>query len=186
MAQINSDVEKIKNAIEERKTVLIHNTQRNFNQVLPDLIRYIAESDTFLIYVSVRQGCDVLKEFIEKENIKKENLLFVDMITKTPSNRPERKDNCIFTNTPTNLTDAAMAISQALVAYQNKKMVLVVDDIDSLVEYNPLPTVAKFMQFIITRGHAANVSVLLNYTDRDMIKFVIENISDKVDYTVHL
>ncbi len=146
------------------------------------LIRNIVKSRRFLIYVSARTGYPVIKEKVEKDlGLTKERVLFVDLVTRTPSDRPERRENCVFTNAPTNLTDVAMALSQALIVYQKTGVVVMIDDLNSLANYNMTPTVIKFVKFVITRSKALGGSVILLYSPSDEMEAITQSIKGEVD-----
>jgi hypothetical protein len=174
------------NALKESRAVLAERSESSSGPPVK-LIKEALESGRFLIYITARLSYETLNDVIKSEiNENEKNVLFIDMISRTSSGRPERRGNCVFTNAPTNLTDVAMMLSQALIAYQKRGVVVILDDINSLAIYNPTPTVIKFVRFAIMRSRELGASALLMYSSTKDIENVVEALKEEVDEKIML
>ncbi len=118
------------------------------------------------LYITVNRPYSALVENLRSRGVNVDNLFFIDLITKTSGESPERTKNCLFISSPENLTDLGIAIDEAIYADGNKKF-LFLDTVSSLLLYNSAGTIKNFEEFIITRMRRGNLKGIMISIDKD-------------------
>ena len=127
------------------------------------LLKILVNQNKFSgIYITVNRPFDSLIQIMKDDFIDTEKIFFIDCITKmapatskislTSRNKLERTKNCIFIPSPSGLTEIGLALSEALAGIENpKNKFLYLDSLTTLLIYNDLETIVKFVHFLSTR-----------------------------------
>jgi len=102
------------------------------------------------IYITINRPYQNLIEMFSRKGIDTDKIFFIDAITKVTGGKEVDVKNCVFLDSPTNLTDIAIAMRQAVNFMEGEKFIFV-DAISTLLIYNNDQSVIKFAHFIIGR-----------------------------------
>jgi hypothetical protein len=118
-----------------------------------------------------------------KKGINLNKILFIDCISQQLKEKTKNADNCVFINSPQNLTAISIAVNEAIRSISGKRM-LFFDSLSILLIYNDAITLGKFSNFILNKMRASDVDMILlaleSDTSKDIIK-QIETIADVVE-----
>jgi hypothetical protein len=133
------------------------------------------------LYITIDKLYKDISRLLGSKGIKTDKLFFIDVMTKTTSRRPERTENCLFTNSPQSLTEISYAITQ-IVQVRPEINFLFIDSLSTLFYYNELDSVIRFIHFLVSATKALNmlsIFTILKETDKKIIK-EIEPFFDKI------
>lgn len=118
----------------------------NYEEVNMHILnRFIGEEEKHGIYITLNRPYDSIVGLMKKENIDIKKLSFIDCISKEIG-KPKGKVNCIFVRSPADLTEIAVALDKLF--QHNKHGFIFFDSLDTLLFYNRLDRVIKFVHFI--------------------------------------
>jgi len=91
--------------------------------------------------------CITLAEDLKAENVRTDQIFFIDMVTKYVGTPKEEAPNCIFIDSPQDLTDMAIVMQQAADHFKGKCPLIILDSISTLLIYNDIKVISKFSHF---------------------------------------
>jgi KaiC/GvpD/RAD55 family RecA-like ATPase len=127
----------------------------------------------------------VLIKILEKNNINTDKLFFIDCITKTLGLEREEK-KCLFLENPQNLTNIAIAIDEIMSAIPAKNKSLFVDPMSTLLIYNRVETVSKFLHVLTGKIRVLNLNGVLLSAEKELDPEFADQLEQFVDKTVDL
>jgi len=145
---------------------------------------FVHEKKMFGIYITVNRPYGSLVQLLKKEKIDTSKIFFIDLITSTLSNAPERKENCIFMGSASNLTDLSLAISEAVEASPETKKFIFLDSLSTMLIYNEAGTLSKFSHFLTGRLRELKVSGVLISMDTETDRKLTTTLSQFCDRVV--
>ncbi len=137
------------------------------------------------IYITVNRPYNSLVSLLKSEGIDPTKMFFIDLITKTPNDAPQRKENCIFMGTATNLTDLSLAISQAVSANEKSKKFIYLDSLSTMLIYNEAGSLSRFSHFLTSRLREWNVDGVFISLDSASDRVLTDKLSQFCDKIVH-
>lgn len=118
----------------------------NYEEVNMQILnKFISEEKKHGIYITLNRPYDNIVGLMKKDKIDIKKLSFIDCISKEIS-RPKGKVDCIFIRSPADLTGMAIALDKLF--EHNKHGFIFFDSLDTLLFYNKLDGVIKFLHFI--------------------------------------
>jgi len=137
------------------------------------------------IYITVNRPYITLVEFLKKNQIKLDNIFFIDCITKTGGGRPEITEDCLYLTSPHNLTELGIALTQAMDAMKGKPgKFLFLDSLSMMAIYNSFTTLAQFSHFLTTRIRLsklkAGILISLEKEVDEKLLLILKELCDKV------
>lgn len=122
---------------------------KNYQKTNISLVNYLTKDLNIPgVYVSLNKPCSALKNIFAKSNIDTRTILFIDSITKTVGGNIKKTKECLFIGTPENLSDLSLAMDQAVTSLPGKEKFLFFDSLNTLLIYNDVKTVARFIHFL--------------------------------------
>lgn len=134
------------------------------------------------IYITVNRPYQNLKDVLDSEDIDTSKLIFIDCITKGAGVEPERVDQAIFMKSPQNLTDIAVAISQAI----PEKKFIFLDSLSTLMLYNNAESVTQFAQFLTVRLRSMGVMGVLISLEKESEKEIQKTLRQFCDVVLEV
>ena len=136
------------------------------------------------IYITVNRPYLSLLSLLSKEGIDTSHMFFIDLITRTLNDMPERKSNRIFMGSATNLTDLSLAISQAVSANQKAKKFIYLDSLSTMLIYNEAGSLSRFSHFLTSRLREWNVDGVFISLDSASDRELTDKLSQFCDKVV--
>ena len=100
------------------------------------------------IYVTLNKPYSAMLTHFKKAKIDSRLIIFIDAITKITGGKIKKEKNCLFIGSPENLSDISIAMDQAVRALPGKNKFLFFDSLNTLLMYNSVETVIKFIHFL--------------------------------------
>ena len=114
-----------------------------------NIIRYLTQEIKIPgVYVTLNKPFSTIKNLFEKAKIDTRIIIFIDSITKTSGGETKKTKECLFIGTPQNLSDLSLAMDQAVTSLPVKEKFLFFDSLTTLLLYNDVKTVARFIHFL--------------------------------------
>ncbi|MBI4144713.1 hypothetical protein HY493_00710 [Candidatus Woesearchaeota archaeon] len=149
---------------------------QRFNDYTLRLARKTAK-EGIVIYVSVNRPASTISELWRNAGIDQSRLFIIDC---SPSHNKDGIPNCVYLNSPQDLTDIGIAISAAITRIPGHKTVIF-DSISMLLVYNDAEIVGQFMNFIINKMRLQGVDIDVLSLKSDASRNVVATIAAIVD-----
>ncbi len=147
---------------------------KNYQDTNILLVKHLTkDKNTPGVYVTLNKPFENIKKEFEKKGVNTKLIIFIDAVTKTSGGKTEKTKNCLFIGNPENLTDISVAMDQAVRSLPGKDRFLFFDSLSTLLLYNRIETVAKFIHFLAGKMRVWKVKgviISLEKTDKELIE----------------
>ena len=164
---------------EEHGIILSLITNDSYNEELTGLVKQLSRHYRNICYITTNTIYKVLVNDLLKNGIDANKFFFIDGITKTSAQEPEKVENCIFVDAPNSLTDISLNITRFLSL--NRFDCFIFDSLSTLLIYDKSPTVTKFVHFLIENFRHYNCSAVFTALESDKDSELIKYIGLFVD-----
>lgn len=167
---------KQKNIIE---LVLVSATK--YSDISIEILKPLVKRKISGIYLALNKPYDTLIENF-KGKLDTEKLFFIDAVSRTAGSKTERKENALFVNAPTSLTEISIAMEQILQITTEDKF-LYLDSVSTLLTYNNEATTIKFIHFLINKlraSHAIGIFIVLREKAAEHVVSELAQFCDRV------
>jgi hypothetical protein len=133
-----------------------------------------------ICYVTLNKSSKVLRKDFKKNNIELKNITIIDAISKTVNPLSKAEKNCFFVSSPKALTELATSIGKCL---ENSFEYFIFDSLNSLLVYQKLPVVKKWISSIMKKikdGNAKAIFYTLNLGEQQELIDETSLFADKV------
>ena len=139
------------------------------------------------IYITVNKPFLTLYEELKEAGVNVDNIFFIDCITKTAGGKPTVTENCLFMSSPRNLTELAIALTQAINSMGGSgDRFLFLDSLSTLLIYNTSDTIAQFSHFLVTRIRLCGLKGIFISIKRDVDEKLLATLSEFVDEVIYV
>lgn len=139
------------------------------------------------IYVTINRPFNSLIDLLEKEKIKTKNIFFIDAITSTVSGHMEDKPNCLFINSPNNLTELSIGLSEAFNGMKEKEeRFIFFDSLSTLLIYNAPNSVERFAHFLTGKMREWKIKGVLISLQKNIDEHLIAQVSHFCDKVIEV
>lgn len=122
---------------------------KNYQKTNLEIVKYLIEDKNIPgVYVTLNKPFKNIQNILEKEKIESKMIIFIDAVTQTAGGKIEKTDKCLFIGSPENLSDISIAMDQAVRALPSKERFVFFDSLSTLLMYNNIETVARFIHFL--------------------------------------
>ncbi len=150
------------------------------------IIKKLVDEGTPGVYVTLNKPYENIKKQFQKEKIDVTNVIFIDAVTKTVGGKIEKKKDCLYIGNPKNLSDISIAMDQAIMAIPAKNKFLFFDSLSTLLLYNDVRVVAKFVHFLSGKMRVWKVKGIIISLRRTKDQELIEELKGFCDVTLDL
>ncbi|MFH1326988.1 MAG: ATPase domain-containing protein [archaeon] len=138
------DEEIAEKTIKEGSTILMIITSQKLIEINTSLLKWaISKKGYNVVYVTVNKPFSTLIEGFQSEKIETDKIFIIDAVSPSKS----RTANAVFIGSPKELTNISITTTSAVKRLKEAK-VLVFDSISTLLVYNKIEVVKKFIRFI--------------------------------------
>ena len=138
------------------------------------------------VYVSLNKPYETMKEIFKKDKIDTRMVIFIDAVTKTTGGKIKKTDECLFIGAPDNLSDISISMDQAVRAIPSDEKFLFFDSLSTLLMYNNVGTVAKFIHFLAGKMRVWKVKGIIVSLRKEKDSELIENLMQFCDVMLEL
>jgi len=182
MTKVAKELEQLKELKEF--VVLATVKAKNYQKTNLEIVEHLTEDMNIPgVYVTLNKPYSVMKNIFEKAKIDTRLIIFIDAVTKTAGEVKKTK-NCLFIGNPENLSDISIAMDQAVRALPGKDKFLFFDSLNTLLAYNEVPTVIKFIHFLASKMRAWKVKGVIISLEKKSNKELIDELSQFCDIKI--
>ncbi len=133
-----------------------------------------------VIYVTTNKPYSHLNEMLSEDGVDTDGIFFIDCISRQVLDVRGEFHNCLYVDSPDDVTALAMAVDNATRHLDGDKL-LFLDSLSTLLLYNDEKVIGQFSNFIINRMVVSGVSSIIMALSSDMEKDVIKKVMSFVD-----
>ena len=167
----------IANTLKKNSTLLLVAAKWSFQTDFPKILNEIASVSKKICYVSLSKPFLSLQTTLKKTRLNADSIFILDLITRSVF-EPKETDNCVYLDSPENLTDVSIVISEIL---KQDIDIIIFDSISTFLIYKESKPIIKFIHNIITKIKVSNKKALFLCIKEEKARDLIENVSMFVD-----
>jgi len=172
---------------DDKKLYLLLSSAQTMKQANLSIVREITASGNAAIVITTNQPYLILKKLYGREGIDLSKVHFVDAITRYAIGKvPEDAANAIFVNSPENLTDMGIAITQTLKEMEGQNIFVVFDSVSTMLIYLSSVNISKFIHFVSSRLKILDVSGIFLAVEKGLDPLLLTQLTTFVDEVVDL
>lgn len=157
---------------------------KHYQEANIELVKHLVKDEkTPGVYVTLNKPFETLKGKFEEQNVDLKMVIFIDAVTKTAGGSIKKTKNCLFIGSPENLSDISLAMDQAIRAVPTKDKFLFFDSLSTLLLYNNVSTVARFVHFLASKMRVWKVKGIIISLKKETDKELIDELSQFCDLT---
>jgi len=147
------DLTRVIKNLKPNRIVLFIIDAKKYHRLHAKILKILIEQRKFAgIYITVNKPYKSLIKYLEENKINTNNIFFIDAISKMVEDKMKLTEHCLFIPSPSHLTDLGITLTEAINVLKNKeRKFVIIDSLSTLLVYNDLETVARFMHFIISK-----------------------------------
>ncbi len=185
MAEIKKEFKaKLKNL---KQYVAIASVEaKNYNRINLKILKHLTVDENIPgVYVTLNKPFETLSATFKREKIDSRMIIFIDAVTKTAGGNAEKTDKCLFIGAPDNLSDISIAMDQAVKALPSKSRFVFFDSLSTLLVYNDISTVARFIHFLTGKMRVWKVKGIIVSLRKDKDEELINELMQICDGTLN-
>lgn len=137
-------------------------------------------------YVTINRPYDNLIFTLDKHKIKMDKLFFIDCITRNIGGVERNAPNCLFLDSPSNLTDLGIALHEYVSLTKDSKRFLFLDSLSTLFVHNDRTTMMRFIHYITGKMRLWNINGIMISLHEETDKKIIAELSQFCDKIVRV
>lgn len=135
---------------------------KNYQKTNLEIVRHLIEDKNVPgVYVTLNKPFETLQAIFKKGKVDTRMMIFIDAVTKTAGGELKKTGKCLFIGAPDNLSDISIAMDQAVRALPSEERFLFFDSLSTLLIYNHITTVARFIHFLAGKMRAWKVKGII-------------------------
>jgi KaiC/GvpD/RAD55 family RecA-like ATPase len=165
--------------------ILVLARGENLQEANLDIVNELTGGNKPCLYVTVNQPYRRMVQLLKKRGMDPGKFFFIDCITKMSGGRKEEAENVLYIDSPGNLTELSIAISQALKAMKGDK-ILFVDALSTLMIYNKPNAFSKFAHYAMTNVKSNSVLGIFMIVEGEVEEEVFSQVDQFSDEIIDL
>ncbi len=157
-----------------------------FHETNQEIVAELVKDNIPGVYVTLNRPYENVKRQLGNRKIDFTKIIFIDAVTKTVSGRVEKTPDCLYIGSPQNLSDMSIAMDQAIMAIPTKDKFLFFDSLSTLLLYNDVSVVAKFVHFLSGKMRVWKVRGIIISLRQKKDKELIEELREFCDMIINL
>lgn len=158
---------------------------KDYQKTNVELVKHLTKEKNIPgVYITLNKPFETMKSVLEKSGVNTKMIIFIDAVTKTAGGKVAKTKNCLFIGDPENLSDISIAMDQAVMALPGKEKFMFFDSLSTLLLYNNVGTVARFIHFLASKMRVWKVKGIIISLEREADKELIEELSQFCDVVI--
>lgn len=171
----------------EKKLYLVVSAANKLRQNNIEVLRNLIQNDHPVLIVTTNQPYATLVKNYEENGLDLKHIYFIDAITKYATGKiTEGADNCRFVNSPSNLTDLGIAITEMLDNIPEEKPFILFDSISTMLIYIPSINISKFFHFVTSKLRLMDSSGIFLAVETGLDPLLLSQITTFVDEIIDI
>ncbi|HLC79464.1 MAG TPA: hypothetical protein VJG83_03455 [archaeon] len=168
LSKRNSVQLRVRKAFEELVhpfTSLVLIEARDYSDVKNEVIELYGKGFE-IIYLALNSGFSKIKQDCEREKKDCSHIFFIDMVSiESGAKTIEGEPKVTYLKSPLDLTEAISSIDKRFSISNGKKTMVVLDSVSTMLIYNDVFKVEKFMHTLLGKVNASNASAIVFSSD---------------------
>lgn len=158
----DQELKKQLSGFPERAAVSIVTDIGNYVPVIKGIVGFASDNDIKCIYVTCTIPARVVLEQLSSENIKADNVYFIDAISYMVGSTGEDRTQTIFVESPTMLESIMLKVDTWLKKLKDGKKLVFLDSVSTLAMHNDGALLSEFLHYFVTnlRGRGIRTVIL--------------------------
>ena len=175
-----STISKVKNT----DVVLAVVSPEKFAQTTFEAVKSLVKRGYSGIYITANKASNILQEELRKNKLKTDKIYYIDAISSLIG-KPKKAKNTVCAESPQSLTEISIAVTNILPVLKGKKFIIL-DSISTLLMYNDVLTVARFVHFLVGRMREWKMIGIIFAVKKQMPEQMKAQISQFVDRIIDI
>jgi len=147
MAKIDEEFEKKLKDLKEY-VALATIDAKHYQKTNLGIVKHLTDNNIPGVYVTLNKPFGTMQNVFKRNQIDARLVIFIDAVTQTAGGEIEKTDKCLFIGSPDNLSDISVAMDQSVRALPSKEKFVFFDSLSTLLMYNNVETVSRFIHFL--------------------------------------
>ncbi|MBI4448079.1 hypothetical protein HY643_03805 [Candidatus Woesearchaeota archaeon] len=135
-------------------------------------------------YLSINRPYTSMVSLMERNRIEHQNVSFIDCVSAGVSSVKKDLTNCVFINSPQDLTSISVALSELM--KKPKQDFVFLDSLNLLFQYNNTRLVIRFIHSLISRIRLSGLKGVMLSLSEDTDKKIVAELSQLCDKVIDL
>jgi KaiC/GvpD/RAD55 family RecA-like ATPase len=156
------DLKKQFAAFGERSAVSVVTDIGNYVQVIKGVVGFAQEGGLKTIYITCTLPARVVLEQLGSENVKTDNIHFIDSISYMVGSAHDDRSQTIFVESPTMLEGIMLKVDTWLKKLRDGKKLVFLDSVSTLAMHNDPALISEFLHYFVNnlRGRGIRTVIL--------------------------
>ena len=168
-----------------QKIFLVLSSPQAIRQRNIDLIREISALGFHTIVITTNFPYDILTKLYQAEGVDPSSVSFIDAVTlNSLGNAKDIPQVVRYVNSPGNLTDLGIAVTEALKEHSGKKICILYDSVSTMLIYISSANISKFVHFVTNKLRLMNISGIFLAVEKGLDPLLMAQLTTFVDMVV--
>lgn len=172
----------IKQKMGNSKVVILVMPNEKYSEYMIDLVKELSLAHEQTCFVTLNRPYAALARTFKEKKIDANKFFFIDGITRAAREEAETIQNCKFLSSPNALTEMGLKITDTL----KKSDSFIFDSLSTLLIYENVPTVMKFVHSLISRIRVYECPAIFTALQGDAETQLIKDVTTFVDKVIRL
>jgi KaiC/GvpD/RAD55 family RecA-like ATPase len=134
----------------------------NYIPVIKGVVGFAGENNLKCIYITCTLPAKVVMEQLSSENVKADNIYFIDTISYLVGSAHDERSQTIFVENPTMLEGIMLKVDMWLKKLKDGKKLVFLDSVSTLAMHNEVALISEFLHYFVNnlRGRGIRTVIL--------------------------
>lgn len=171
--------------LEKNQLFLVLANPGDIRQKNIDLIKEISASGYHTIIVTINFPYSILSKLYAENGVDLKTVSFIDAVTRNSIGSVENVPGVVrYVNTPANLTDLGIAVTEVLKDHSGKKVCILYDSVSTMLIYLSSPNISKFIHFVTNKLRLMDISGIFLAVEKGLDPMLMSQLTTFVDTVI--
>ncbi|HVP96771.1 DUF7504 family protein [Methanoregula sp.] len=171
--------------LELKKIFLILSSPGMIRQRNSEIIREISSLGYHTVVITTNFPYSVLTKMYSQSGIPPENVSFIDAATRGSIGNVKNIPGIVrYVNSPANLTDMGIAVTEVLKEHAGQKVCIMFDSVSTMLIYLSSENISKFIHFVTNKLRLTDVSGIFLAVEKGLDPMLMTQLTTFVDTVV--
>jgi hypothetical protein len=169
----------------QKKIFLVLAAPSNIRQRNIELISGISSYGFHTIVITTNFPYDILTKLYKEGGVDPSSVSFIDSVTRNSIGTAENIAGVVrYINSPGNLTDLGIAVTEVLKEHSGEKVCILYDSISTMLIYMSSANISKFIHFVANKLRLMNVSGIFLAVEKGLDPMLMAQLITFVDTVI--
>ncbi|MDH7511268.1 MAG: hypothetical protein QHH04_09550 [Methanolinea sp.] len=171
--------------LEQKKIFLVLTSAGRVRERNIEIVKEIAADGYKSVIITTNFPHTVLKKLYQQNGVDISGVCFIDAVTGTAAKPEQAPDARVrYVNSPANLTDMAIAVTETLKQIQGKKVCILFDPVSTMMIYLSSANISKFVHFVVNKLRLMDISGIFIAVEKGLDPHLLTQLTTFVDQIV--